>query len=338
MPSIQPAINFMILEITGLVLIVTFTVLRIITTWKKRKTRAESASEVLYVLASAFSVASASMVTFILSREIGVRRIAKSELDLYVRFNSASTLKLEFYVYFAYLNGMWLVKVAFLAYYSSLFTNVTTKLRGILYFAYFFIIGAWIASFSVNIGWCRPIYTNWRPQDSTRCLVATAEVPQTVFSITSILADLFILLLPVSLFQKIRLKRKEKVAVSFVIMVGLLSFIATVLRYSLLRASGALKVDQHRRNSIFNIHLIFWLGLVEITAASIAFALPAFRGFVLRYFDVIETKYATYTFSSAGKRSGPGGSRDKTAGPYVRKTDSGELGLTATELEIYDRA
>lgn len=93
MTIVQPAINFMILEITGLVLIVCFTILRIRATWKKSKSGAEITSEVLYVLSAVFSATSCTIVSYLLHREVGVRKIAKSELDLYVKFNSPNTLK-----------------------------------------------------------------------------------------------------------------------------------------------------------------------------------------------------------------------------------------------------
>ena len=131
-----------------------------------------------------------------------------------------------------YATALSLVKVSIIASFLRIFPQRPFRLT--MWAMLICISLVWVCSILVTIFQCRPISSTWNFTDKKRkCIqVANYYYFSTAFSI---LTDLMLCLLPLPLFWKIQLPRKEKIIVCGLFLVGLFASVASILRITELK-------------------------------------------------------------------------------------------------------
>lgn len=106
-------------------------------------------------------------------------------------------------------------------------------------------------------------------------------MPQTVLILLVVITDVMILVIPLLIIGSIssNLTRVERHAIPFIFLLGILTIIAPLVRYIIMRMEGLYptKTQSLPGLTMRRYHLLVILLHVELVCAVTAFALPAFR-------------------------------------------------------------
>ncbi|KAL2440776.1 hypothetical protein ABEF95_005959 [Exophiala dermatitidis] len=193
-----------------------------------------------------------------------------------------------------YVTALMLVKISIVVSYLRVFP--TTAFRRTMYALSVGIICVWICSILVTIFQCHPVQGAWDFTLARDCLpIVKFYYFTTAFSIFT---DFLLCTLPLPVFWRLRLPRRQKYIVSMLFAVGLFATVASGLRISVLKSVDSLDV------TMGSVSTIKW-SVVEvgtgIVCACIPCLKPLFKNFLL-------DKSTTAT-SSAG--------RSTQKGPYT---------------------
>lgn len=177
-----------------------------------------------------------------------------------------------------YYSVVCLVKGAFLAFYWGLYDHAGISLKWIKVTIVLTFTSAMLTT-AFGIGWCRPIYRNWSSDydDYVKCTSVNSLTVRCLGTITNIITDTAIILLPVSLLSLLTLGLREKVALGFVYSIGFVSVIACLSSFI-----NLVKYFFKNPLSLQNVRLMEMWTVIEATTALFAFSLPAFKRFFLR--------------------------------------------------------
>lgn len=92
---------------------------------------------------------------------------------------------------------------------------------------------------------------------------------------------LVVLLLPLLVIHSLHLRRTEKLALTFVYLIGLISVACTITRLSIMVQE--LQPDKGKHLTLASLRRLEMWSIVEFSAAILAFCLPALRGWLVKW-------------------------------------------------------
>lgn len=206
---------------------------------------------------------------------------------------------------FMYATALALVKLSIISSYLRVFP--TKMFRRIMYGLAVPIVMVWICSIVVTILMCRPIRGAWDFTLPRKCLaIEDFYYFTTSFSIFT---DFLLCTLPVPVFWRLKLPRRQKYIVSLLFMLGLFATVASALRISVLHDVNSLDVTAG------SISTMNW-SVVEVGTGVICACIPCLKPL---FNNVFPDKQST-----GSSRSGAGSSisgATQTRKPMVAEED-----------------
>lgn len=165
-----------------------------------------------------------------------------------------------------YATALMFVKISIVTSYLRAFPIRT--FRWIMYILSAAIIAVWICSIFVTIFQCSPVSGAWDFTRTRKCLpVFTFFYFTTAFSIFT---DFLLCILPLPVFWKLKLPRRQRNIVSLLFGVGLLATVASALRISVLRNIDSLDA------TMGSVTTIRW-SVVEVAIGIICACIPRLK-------------------------------------------------------------
>ncbi|KAF8424826.1 hypothetical protein EV426DRAFT_573564 [Tirmania nivea] len=248
--------------------------------------RSSLITDCFYYAALATQTTLCSMLIYRTSTEIKLRNVLRHkspsgespETIIFHKMTEPRMLLILWLSGCCYYSVVCLVKGAFLAFYWGLYDNAGISFKWIRVTIVLTIVSALLA-LAFGIGWCRPIYRNWSNDydDYVKCTSVNSLAVRCVGTITNVITDTAIVLLPISLLSRLTLGLREKAALGFVYSMGFVSVIACL--------SSLVNLVKHffkNPLSLDNVRFLEMWSVIEATTALFAFSLPAFKKFILR--------------------------------------------------------
>ncbi|KAH7119990.1 hypothetical protein B0J11DRAFT_582477 [Dendryphion nanum] len=165
------------------------------------------------------------------------------------------------------------LKLSILAFYWRLFNM--SSIRVPIYFVASFIVAWFIASILVTVFQCVPVASLWTP--ALRASAKCVELAPFFFgvSIPNILADLFLLILPMPYVWRLKITITQKVFVMVFFLLGSFVLIASVIRLRLL-----LLLDVRGFYANWSVENAVFLSAIENCMSVICVCLPSLRPIV----------------------------------------------------------
>lgn len=170
-----------------------------------------------------------------------------------------------------YSTQLFLMKVAFLAYYFGFKDHLTPMTRKLLYASSVYVVAAFIAVIGLQLGYCRPIDSNWADPAHV-CSPLQTVVGISIQAWTSILGDILVFIISLMTVLNLQLKGRESYAIIIVFVIGSMSIVASVIRFTQTEKSAA-----HHTTSIEVTHAVIAWGTIELLFSYTAFCLPCLR-------------------------------------------------------------
>ncbi|KAM7205413.1 hypothetical protein V8F20_003182 [Naviculisporaceae sp. PSN 640] len=172
--------------------------------------------------------------------------------------------------------ALYLCKASLLAVYLQLFPKHMKVQRKILYGVIGYVCCAFVASMCTHLFMCLPIRGNWSVITEPE-IACPSYVPATVFRVAwslHIIGNFSIFLLPFTLIVKLQLRRKTKIAIYAVLMLGLVDMAFSFTRFIQIEMSAA-KGDA-------SFTLISLWSCLEVNVAEIIICIPTLRPLLRR--------------------------------------------------------
>ncbi|RPB05391.1 hypothetical protein L873DRAFT_1797730 [Choiromyces venosus 120613-1] len=217
-----------------------------------------------------------------------------------------------------YLTGVWLVKGSFLALYFDIFRSLPPGIRKMLQFTTIYTMLTWFTNFLLPLVYCRPLSLVWSIEH--HCTSFRSKLGTTFPMVTNVTTDLLIMIIPILVLRTLNLRKSEMLAIAFLLSLGCLTIIASLLRYAYVTKRNALG-KSGSPNLVTQAQI--W-SYAEGCIATFAACLPAGRVLLAR---------RKLRNTSGGSSSGRGHSGFSSKMNRIRKerlpgnNDSGEHGL-----------
>jgi len=206
---------------------------------------------------------------------------------------------------------------AFLAFYWGLFGKADTRLVYVHYTAIGFTVSVLLGLLLSALLVCRPFANNWTSdlEVFSKCAIINNLPFNDALSSLNIANDTLILVVPLTIIASLTLKRLEKFGICAIFLVGILSPIATGVRYSIVRHGFV-----HPPATLGQTHNLEIWSMVEVIAGYLAFTMFSLRAVFLRHFGSRGRPGAEFRF-------GPGSysSRLKSLVKLWTKSSAGEF-------------
>ncbi|TGZ76675.1 hypothetical protein EX30DRAFT_367219 [Ascodesmis nigricans] len=230
-------------------------------------------------------------------------------------YSRVTNKKLHFFFTFSYFSVTWAVKGAFIAMYFDIFPTYQIQKRSLRYTMYGVAIYT-AATFFVNIiaslSYCRPIETNWLPGPDN-CAPFRSRIMLLVAYISNVTSDIFILMLPMSFIQRLRLRRTHYWGIAFLL--ALVFFMAAAATMRLVFLWRVFQTDPTKpkdfKTSAGEVHSIMTWTQVETWLTMIIFALPPLRVYIRRR---KVWRGTGHTNSTSAEENSHGSSRSRSDG------------------------
>ncbi|KAL9063649.1 MAG: hypothetical protein Q9161_009350 [Pseudevernia consocians] len=129
---------------------------------------------------------------------------------------------------------------------------------------------------------CIPIAATWNLAESGRCV--NTEVLYTVGSVTDVLGDILILLLPVYNVSKLQMAMKRKIAVILTFLLGSLVTVTGIVRLVyVIQAYSGLKNRKHAPDGSYLFAPAIYWTLIETSLGVLSACLPVLRPLYKKY-------------------------------------------------------
>ncbi|KAH0613709.1 uncharacterized protein H6S33_005595 [Morchella sextelata] len=270
------------------------------------RTFAVNLSDCAFLLFSVLMMGAAGMAYDGVDKELKIQRAYGVE-GIEKRLLTPKYLKEFFVISLFCTTQVWLLKAAFLGYYWSLRETLSGKVRLLLYVVSVYAAVTYMGVISLQLGYCRPMSRNWST-GSDQCISVQTVPGMVAQQGTNISSDILILLIPLLTIGSFRssygLTRKDLYALAFVFGVGIVSIIASVVRFT-----QVYNVVVHSDSSLLAIRQTIVWALVEKLFAFTAFCLPCLRVFYRKrhsaaYMDKESSGSQVTSISSKWSRSG----------------------------------
>ncbi|KAK4214620.1 hypothetical protein QBC37DRAFT_314074 [Rhypophila decipiens] len=203
-------------------------------------------------------------------------------------------LKVTWFGVFPFFFALYLCKASLLAVYLQLFPKHLKLQRRILYCVMGYVSVAFCASILTQIFICLPIRGNWTVITEPE-IACPMSAPATVFRVAwslHIIGNICMFCLPFTLIFKLQLRRKTKIAVYGVLMLGLVDMAFSFTRFIEIELSAAA--------GDASLTLISLWSSLEINIAEIIICLPTLRPLLRRN---IKSSTKDYHYGSSNSRS-----------------------------------
>ncbi|KAL6249830.1 hypothetical protein RBB50_003686 [Rhinocladiella similis] len=165
-----------------------------------------------------------------------------------------------------YVTALMLVKISIVVSYIRVFPTPT--FRRIMYALSAAILSVWLCSILVTIFQCKPVEGAWDFTLPRNCLpIDRFYYFSTAFSIFT---DFLLCILPLPVFWRLNLPRRQKYVVSLLFAIGLFATVASALRISVLEGVESLDVTQG------SVPTMKW-SVVEVGTGIICACIPCFK-------------------------------------------------------------
>ncbi|OLN95498.1 hypothetical protein CCHL11_05156 [Colletotrichum chlorophyti] len=129
--------------------------------------------------------------------------------------------------------GFYFPRFSLLAFYNELFPRTEKKLRIGLWLVTAYTTCAFIAAIFVDFFWCgSDVSVNWAESDATCTLVNSSEPMYVNWSI-GIVSELLVFALPFGILKLKALQRKERRALLFIFLLGIVTILTSIARFVL---------------------------------------------------------------------------------------------------------
>ncbi|MCJ1422834.1 hypothetical protein MMC29_000714 [Sticta canariensis] len=196
-------------------------------------------------------------------------------------------LKCLFAYELIYASAILTIKLCILSFYRRIFAVAEFKILSSIVVAV--VIAWWIAVVLVSIFSCHPINGFWDATVKPRCINTEAFFVGN--AVPNIVTDIIILLLPIRMIWRLRVSKDQKLALSFVFMLGGLVIIS-----SCIRLREQFKVHDPDFTWAMN-GTVIWTSL-EPSFAVISACLPTLRPLAMRIFP---TRFSSNAHSGVGQ-------------------------------------
>ncbi|KAJ9609042.1 hypothetical protein H2200_006813 [Cladophialophora chaetospira] len=186
--------------------------------------------------------------------------------DSQILSNTKNVIQTLWICQIMYATALMLVKISIVTSYLRVFP--TTLFRRVMYILSAFIIGVWICSIMVTIFQCKPVRSAWDFTLARDCVDIVAFFYFT--TAFSIFTDFLLCILPLPVFFRLKLPRRQKYIVSLLFAIGLFATVASALRISVLKHVNSLDV------TMGSVSTIKW-SVVEVGTGIICACIPTLK-------------------------------------------------------------
>ncbi|KIW49853.1 hypothetical protein PV05_11496 [Exophiala xenobiotica] len=224
-----------------------------------------AADDYLMVAAGLFATAFSAMAIVGVRYGLG-RHVWDLPQDLDLVEKIKKTIQTLWICQVMYVTALMLVKMSIVVSYIRVFP--TTTFRRTMYALSAAILGVWICSILVTIFQCKPVQGAWDFTLPRNCLpIVNFYYFSTAFSIFT---DFLLCTLPLPVFWRLNLPRRQKYVVSMLFAIGLFATVASALRISVLEGVESLDVTQG------SVPTMKW-SVVEVGTGIICACIPCFK-------------------------------------------------------------
>ena len=160
----------------------------------------------------AFQIATLSLLVYMITLGFG-RRGSSNTMG-----HDLKQLRVLFGMHFSYNFSVTLPKTSVLLFYARVLGTRVKNFKHALWFTHFLVIGWFIAMGLLNTLLCDPIEKAWRPSIPGHCHSIT--VLWLSSSISSVVIDLILLLLPLPILWRLQMKRCRRILIMAVFACG----------------------------------------------------------------------------------------------------------------------
>lgn len=268
--------GFIALLVVLVVIVLVGTVGRLWILRHRPRTFAVNLSDSAFILFTVLMMIAAGLAFDGVESELRILRKYGAK-DIETRLMTPKYLKEFFVISLFCTTQVWLLKAAFLGYYWSLRETLSRKVTFLLYGVSVYTTLTYLGVMSIQLGYCRPMSRNWST-GSDQCISVQTVPGMVAQQGTNISSDVFILLIPLLTIGTFRssygLTRKDLYALFFVFAVGIVSIVASVVRFT-----QVYHVVMYSDSSLLAIRQTIMWALVEKLFAFTAFCLPCLRVF-----------------------------------------------------------
>ncbi|PWW73030.1 hypothetical protein C7212DRAFT_366247 [Tuber magnatum] len=178
-----------------------------------------------------------------------------------------------------YYSSLWMVKAAFISMYFGVATNVSKRLRYLLYAMTVIVFVSYAVTILTSVFSCLPFSANWAIEEGAvvpRCQMINSHT----FIHTTVLnafTDLLVMGMPFLILRLYALQLRDIWGLSFLLVLGSISIIAATVR-----AANIVPIDQPTMDSLANTRKVEILSFGELVAVFFAACAPSIRALMHR--------------------------------------------------------
>ncbi|KAF4211817.1 hypothetical protein CNMCM5878_002018 [Aspergillus fumigatiaffinis] len=230
---------------------------------------------------------------------------------------------------------MWSLKLSMLAFYLRLTDGLGQRYRNPIYVGFALVIGTFLVSIITIFAACRPFHKYWQinPDPGNACQAAISRPIIWASFATNVSTDIYIILIPIPMLWKSRLKLMKKIAATVVFGAGLFVLVCAILKSVFVLVDP---VDGAQLAGEWGTREAF----VAVVTTNLPMVFHLFRSWLSRLFGTaFGSSQKTYKFPSGFQTIGGGAgesfSRNRRGPPTVHPV-SANLTFSESEERIVD--
>ncbi|KAF7114202.1 hypothetical protein CNMCM5793_007780 [Aspergillus hiratsukae] len=230
-----------------------------------------------------------------------------------------------------YLILMWALKLSMLAFYLRLTDGLSQRYRNPIYVGFALVIGSYLASVIVVFAACQPFHKYWQinPNPGVVCQAAISKPIIWSSLASNVSTDIYLILIPIPMLWKSRLKLLKKIAATVVFGAGVFVLVCAILKSVFVLVDpigGAQLAGEWGNREAF----------VAVVTTNLPMVFHLFKSWLSRLFgSAFGSSEKTYKFQTIGGKAGESSNQNRRVPPTVHPI-SANLTFSESEERIVD--